>query len=53
MKKKNKKKEKLDLCFKYATNCKFCPRNRKCDEEIDNTQRTNKSKVRRKTNVRK
>lgn len=30
---KNKKKESINLCFKYA-NCKFCPRCAKCDEEL-------------------
>lgn len=43
----------MNLCFKYATNCKFCPRNKKCNEEFDNTQRINKSKVRKKIKVRK
>lgn len=31
---KKNKKEKLNLCFKYNMNCKICPRNKKCDEEI-------------------
>ena len=48
MKKKNKKKESLDLCFKYATNCKFCPRNRKCNEEVDRVEDRPKIMIRRK-----
>lgn len=32
---KKKKKERLFLCFKYGSNCKFCPRNKKCEEEIE------------------
>jgi hypothetical protein len=44
---KVKKEEPVGLCFRYATNCKFCPRNRKCNEEIDKEERKKKVKVRR------
>lgn len=33
MKKKRKNKSVL-LCMKYATSCKYCPKNAKCEEEI-------------------
>lgn len=48
MGKKDKKKEKLDLCFKYATNCKYCPRNRKCEEEYEKVEHKPKTKIKRK-----
>ena len=40
--KKNKKKESLDLCFKYATNCKLCPRYKKCNDEIEKERKSKK-----------
>lgn len=33
MKKKNKK-EDYTLCIKYASNCKYCPKYKKCSEEL-------------------
>lgn len=33
--KKSKEKNTMNLCFRYATNCKYCPRNMKCDEEYE------------------
>ena len=34
MKKKNKESNTLEFCMKYASNCSYCPRNKKCDEEL-------------------
>lgn len=46
--KKNKEKNTTNLCFRYGMNCKFCPRNAKCDEEYDREKNTHKTKVRKK-----
>lgn len=34
MKKEKKEKKIYDLCFKYNKGCKWCPRYKKCEEEI-------------------
>ena len=41
---KNKKKESINLCFKYA-NCKFCPRCAKCDSEATKPKIGEKGKI--------
>ena len=32
--KKKRKDNIIKLCSKYSTNCKRCPRNKKCEEEM-------------------
>lgn len=39
-----KNKKMLNLCFRYATNCKYCPRNNKCEEEIKKVEYKPKKK---------
>ncbi len=43
-KKQSNKKEPYKLCFKY-TNCKYCPRCAKCDEELIKPKIEEKGKV--------
>jgi len=38
---KNKKKQTYNYCLIYGGNCKFCPRNKKCEEELKEERRYN------------
>ena len=37
----------LRLCMRYGGSCRLCPRNKKCDEEIEKERRGAKSEKRR------